>query len=68
LDFNVRAVSGLRLARIACSLLPLLALNACGKTYTCTIYGTIGGFKVLIDQVQVKSRAECNRLVAQYGG
>ncbi len=54
-----------RFAAVALAALPLLATGGCGKKYTCTIYKTIGGFKVLVDQVQVSSRAECNRLAEQ---
>jgi hypothetical protein len=61
-DFRAR-----RFARLALAALPLFAAGGCGKQYTCTIYGTIGGFKVLIKQVQVKSPKECDRLAAQQG-
>ena len=54
-----------RFARVALVALPLLAAGGCGKQYTCTIYKTVGGFKVLVDQVRVSSRAECNRLAGQ---
>jgi hypothetical protein len=44
-------------------LLGLTALSACkGKTYTCAIYGTLAGHRILLKTVEVKSREECARL------
>jgi hypothetical protein len=48
---------------LAAPLLCLMALGACkGKTYTCSIYGTLGGQRILLRMVEVKSREECVRL------
>lgn len=57
-----------RFGRVALAALPLLAAGGCGgKKYTCTIYAMLGGQKVLVGQVPVKSRAECQRLVEESG-
>lgn len=44
-------------------LLCLVALSGCkGKTYSCAVFRTIGGIRVLVKTVEVKSREECARL------
>jgi hypothetical protein len=51
-----------RLVLIA-PLLCLVALSACkGKTYSCSVFRTVGGIRVLVKIVEVKSRGECARL------
>lgn len=46
-------------------LLCLVALSGCkGKTYTCSVFQTIGGIRVLVKTVEVKSRAECAALAS----
>ena len=48
---------------LAAPLLCLAALSACkGKTYTCTLYGELGGQRIFLKQVEVKSREECAHL------
>ena len=48
---------------LAAPLLCLVALSACkGKTYTCSLFGTLGGQRILLKTVEVKSREECARL------
>jgi len=48
---------------LAAPLLCLVALSACkGKTYTCALYTTFGGQKILLKTVEVKSREECAQL------
>lgn len=48
---------------LAAPLLCLLALSACkGKTYTCAVYGMLGGHKILLKTVEVKSQEECAAL------
>lgn len=54
----------LRLA-LALPLAALLALSGCGgKKYTCSVFATIGGIKVLVKQVEVSSQKECAALAS----
>jgi hypothetical protein len=47
----------------AVPLVALLALSGCGnKKYTCSVFSTIGGIRVLVKQVTVSSRQECAAL------
>jgi hypothetical protein len=44
-------------------LLCLVALSGCkGKTYTCSLFTTFGGQKILVKTVEVKSQKECAAL------
>jgi hypothetical protein len=43
----------------------LLTLSGCGgKKYTCSVFATINGFKILVKQVEVSSQKECAALAA----
>jgi hypothetical protein len=45
---------------LAVPLLCLPAVSACkSKTYTCGLYTTFGGQKILVKTVEVKSQKEC---------
>lgn len=57
------SAAGARKVALLAPLLCLVAVTACkSKTYTCAVYGTLAGKRILLKMVEVKSREECARL------